>query len=341
MEKDIFLKYARFTNLKMKKYDVYAIGNALMDVYTKVENEKLVEINLKKGDMHLVDEEQSKRFFEGVKDNILKTGPGGSSVNVAAGVAMLGGSVAFCGVVGNDEQGRMFEDILVKEGVIANLAKSSKMTGNVISFITDDSERTFATHLGAALELKKEDVSEEDIIASKVLHIEAYQLEDPKLKEVCFHAMDVVKSNGVKVSIDLSDPALIMRNLEEFKKVVKDYADIVFANEEEAKAFTGLEPEEALHKIAEDAEDAVVKLGSKGSIIKNGEDVFKIEAVEANAIDTTGAGDSFAAGFLYGFCNELGIEKSGKLGSFLGSKVVEEIGTRIEQDVKEEIEQLK
>jgi len=325
----------------MKKYDIYAIGNPLMDIHIKTQHENLLALNLKKGEMHLIDEDDSTRLLDKVKNNIIKTTPGGSAVNVATAMARLGGVSVFCGAIGYDEHGDSLENSLIKDGIIVNIAKNNKKTGHAITFVTPDSERTFATHLGAALELKKEHIKEEEIIASKILHIEAYQLEDPNLNEVCIHAMKIAKENNVKVSIDLSDPALIKRNLEDFKKIIRDYADIVFANEEEAKAFTDLEHEEALHKIKEDIEIAVMKLGEKGSIIEYNGNVYRIEAFKANAVDTTGAGDMYAAGFLYGLCKGYDIEKCGKIGSYFGAKIVEQIGARLEHDLKKDLEKFK
>tara|TARA_Y100000310_G_scaffold308410_1_gene351481 strand:+ start:1528 stop:2505 length:978 start_codon:yes stop_codon:yes gene_type:complete len=325
----------------MKKYDVIGIGSALMDLLVEVDHSIIDELDLKLGETHFIEEKQSVHVFEKLKGFDLKTAAGGSSANTLAGVAKLGGSAVFSGKVGDDEYGRLYEQHMKKDGVKTNLAKSEMKTGYAITLITPDTQRTFVDHLGAVLHLKKEDLNEEDIKSSRILHVEGYQLEDSSLREVCIYAMSIAKENGVKVSIDLNDSALIRRNLEEFRRIVKDYANIVFANEDEAKAFTGLEPEEALHKIAEVAEIAVVKLGMDGSIVKRNGQVYRIEAFKANAVDTTGAGDIFAAGFLYGLCREYDMEKCGRIGSYFGARVVEKVGARLEHDLKDELGKLK
>jgi len=323
-----------------KQYDVYGIGSALMDFLIEADEELLSQFNLKKGNMHLIDEQQSIDFMKRIKEYNMKIAPGGSSANTLAGISLLGGKVVFCGKVGDDEQGYLYEKKTCNDNTKSNIAKGSCITGHTITFITPDSERTFATHLGAAMELKKEDLFEEDIKASKILHIEGYQLEDPNLRSTTLHAMEIAKANGTKISIDLADPGLVERNKEDLKKIVADYADIVFANEEEAKAFTGLEPEEALKSISDMSEIAIVKLGKLGSWIKRGQEKAFVDAYKVDAIDTTGAGDMFAAGFLYGLCNEMDLEKSGKIGSYIASKVVSQIGARLDEISKEELDKL-
>ncbi|MBI2128773.1 adenosine kinase [Candidatus Woesearchaeota archaeon] len=324
----------------MKKYDVFGIGSALMDFLVEVDHKKLLEMDLKHGEMHLIDKAHSKRIFEKLKNYKFKIAPGGSAANVLAGVAVLGGNAVFCGKVGKDEHGAIYEQKMAEGGVYSSIKKSDLMTGHTISFITPDSERTFATHLGAALELEKEDVLEEELRQSKILHIEGYQLEDKNLREVSIHAMGIAKKNNVLVSIDLADPALIRRNLDNMKNLVKKYADIVFANEKEAEAFTGKEEEAALNEIAEFADVAVVKLGERGSLIKSKGKIYKIKPFEAKAADTTGAGDMYAAGILYGISHDLPLEKAGRIASYAAAKVVGQIGARLSKSLKDDIKKL-
>lgn len=321
------------------KYDVIGIGNALMDILVSVGHDVLLEMNLKKGTMQLYDAEQIQEIESKVGKEV-KIAPGGSVANTIYGIAKLGGSVMFIGKVGKDMHGAIYEQKLIESGVKSRIVKREGSTGKVITFITPDTERTFATHLGIACELEKEELFEEDIKNSKVLHICGYQLENPKLRRTVLHAMDIAKAAGVKISIDLSAPNLVEQNLTDFRDVIKTYADIVFANEEEAKAFTGKKEEEALDVIGEMCEIAVVKIGARGSLVKKGEDVFKVEGARAEAIDTTGAGDSYAAGFLYGLTQGLPLDKCGKIGSWIAAKVVSQIGARVEDIDKGEIRKI-
>lgn len=324
----------------MKKYDIFGIGNALMDFLVEVSHKELLEMDLRHGEMHLIDQVHSKKIFEKLKNYKFKIAPGGSAANVLAGVAVLGGRAVFCGKVGKDEHGAIYEQKMIEGGVFSNIKKSDLMTGHTISFITPDSERTFATHLGAALELRKEDIFEEDLRQSRILHIDGYQLEDKNLRDVSIHAMEIAKKNNVLVSVDLADPALVRRNLDDMENLVKKYADIVFANEKEAEAFTGKAEEAALNEIAEYADIAVVKLGSKGSLIKSKNKIYKIKPFEAKAVDTTGAGDMYAAGILYGISHDLPLEKAGRIASYAAAKVVEQIGARLGKSLKDEIKKL-
>jgi len=337
----IILKTKLYYLMAMKKYDVFGIGSALMDLLIEIEPKELLEIDLKHGEMHLIDEEKSKKILEKLKKYNVKIAPGGSSANTLVDIARLGGKVVFCGKVGRDSHGDIYEQKLKDHNIKSNISQGSLKTGHAITFITPDSQRTFATHLGATLELKKEDIFAEDIKASKILHIEGYQLEDKNLREAAIHAMDIAKKNNVKISIDLSDPALVKRNIGHIRPLVKKYAGIVFANEEEAREFTGQEPEKALDSIAEFCGTVIIKRGKKGSLIKHNGKVYQIPCVKAKAIDTTGAGDAYAAGILYSLANNYDIKIAGEIGSLIASKVVEKIGARLDEVPYKEIEKIK
>ena len=326
----------------MKKYDVFGIGSALMDFLIEMEDHELLEMDLKKGEMHLIDEEKSKELLKKLNNYSVKTAPGGCSANALAGVAVLGGNAVFCGKVGQDKHGDVYVQKSEDIGVCTRIKKhEKKMTGHSITFITPDSERTFATHLGASIHIEKEDVFEEDIAQSKILHIDAYQLEDAKMKETAFHAIKIAKKHGTMVSIDLADPGLVKRNLEFLKRFVKDKIDIVFANEGEAKAFTGKdEEEEALLELSNDCEYAIVKLGENGSLIKHKDTIHRIPAFKVNAVDTTGAGDMYAAGVLFGIAKGISLERAGKIASWASSKVVSQIGARLNSCLKDEIKSI-
>jgi len=319
-----------------KEYDVIGLGNALMDFLVEINDQHFLEFNLKKGEMHLIEEKQAKEILTKLqKSNFnIETVPGGSSANTLKGLALLGSKVIFCGKVGNDEQGLIYEQQMINHQVNPRLSKHSKLTGQAFTFITPDSERTFSVHLGAAIELHKNDIMEEDIKNSKILHLEGYQLEG-QTKETILHALQLAKKHHTLISLDLADPGLIRRNHQQLKEIVKNYVDIVFMNEKEAKEFTGLEEEQALQKIK--TKIAIVKLGERGSLISHNNQITKIKPYPAKVMDTTGAGDTFAAGFLYGYCQGWDIEKSGKLGSLMAAKIVEQKGVKLNQLNIEEI----
>ncbi len=325
-----------------KKYDVFAIGNAVMDFLVEVEPDVLIKCSMEKGKCIGVDEKEMQDIFKSIGKDKFRRMPGGSAANILSGIAKMGGKVVFCGKVGNGEHGMYYEQTMSMDGVKPRLSRTNLKTGKTITFITPDSERSFAANLGAAAELRKEDIFEQDIKDSKIAHLEGYQLKNPAFIETAMHVIDIAKKNNVLISIDLNDAGIVAKNIESIREIIKDHIDIVFANEQEAEAFTGKsDPEEALQTLSQITEIAIVKNGPKGSFIKHNNTTFNILPFEAKAIDTTGAGDMYAAGFLHGLCQGLQLEQCGKLGSFAASRVVEQVGARYEGDLKKEIQALR
>lgn len=322
----------------MKSYDVFGIGSPLLDFIFEVEEKVLDKLRLKKGEMHLIDKKKSQEILEKLKDYKAEIFPGGSSANIISGVSMLGGKGVFLGKIGNDNHGKIYEQKTKEEGVITKLSKHPlELTGHALTFITPDHERTFATHLGAALYLKKEDIPKWEIRDSKILHLEGYQLEDPELKKAILYAIEIAKNNNVKISVDLSDSGLIKRNLPFLKPFISNNVDIVFVNESEAEAFTNKKQEQALHEISDICEIAIVKLGENGSLIKAENKIYKIPAYKTKVVNTNGAGDMYAAAMLHGISNNLDLEKTGKNASYLASLVVSSKGARLENSFRNRI----
>jgi len=316
------------------KYDVLALGSPLLDIIVQVSDEMLVDLNLKKGGMHLISLQESKKFL----DCLSKKGkeclliPGGSAANTLSGLSALGNKVAFLGLIGDDEHGDLYEEKTQDDGVKTSFSRHEEhVTGHAITFITPDQERTFATHLGAAAQFSKEHVPAEEIRKSKVLHIEAYQLEDEKTREAVLHAMDIAKKNNIAITIDLSDVGLIERNLEVFKEVVKKYVNVVFVNEDEAHAYTGKKEKDALEEIAKTCDTVIVKLGEKGSLIQSGSEIYRITPHEIEVINTNGAGDMYAAGILHGMIHELPLDESGRIASHIAALAVASQGARLDE----------
>ncbi|MEK6905281.1 MAG: adenosine kinase, partial [Nanoarchaeota archaeon] len=308
----------------VKDYDVIGLGNTIIDLLVEIEEHQLLEMNLKKGEFHLVDEKKSKDLLEKINRSQfkIKIVPGGSSANTIRGIALLGGKVILYGKVGKDKHGETYVQEMKKHGVNSRINQDSSATGNAITFITPDAERTFSVHLGAATQLQKKDLLEEDIKRGKILHLEGYQIEGPT-RETVLHAITLARKNNTLISIDLADPGVIRRNKVFLQDLTLNYADIVFVNEVEAKEFTGYEEEEAAKEIGKQSKIVIVKLGKRGSIICENGIITRIDPFPAKVIDTTGAGDCYAAGFLYAFCKGWPIEKAGRLGSLFAAKVVE------------------
>jgi sugar/nucleoside kinase (ribokinase family) len=324
----------------MKK--IIGIGNALVDVLIKLENDHfLEEYNIPKGSMQLVQKDFVKLLSIITSNNNPQLASGGSASNTIHGLASLGVKTSYIGKIGNDAFGKIFSDDLEKNKIVPILYNSENETGRAITFISPDSERTFATYLGAAVELSAADLQPNHFDGYDYLHIEGYLVLNHELVE---KALKIAKSKGLKISLDLASYNVVDANRDFLQHIIKEYIDIVFANEEEAKSLTGLEPEWALRAIARLCDIAVVKFGAKGSAVKRGNELARASAVKANAIDTTGAGDLYASGFLYGLMNDWSLKKCVELGSITAGKVVEVIGAKINNegwnDIRAELKKL-
>lgn len=310
----------------MKK--ILGIGNALVDVLMRIEKDDLLkEFNLPKGSMQLIDMGAAIDIENKTKEISKEIAAGGSAANTINGLANLGVPCGYIGKIGNDLFGQLFKEDMEKKGVEAHLYPGTLETGRANTFITSDGERTFGTFLGSAVELSATDLSKEIFKAYDYLHIEGYLVFNHDLIE---RALQLAKEAGLKISLDMASYNVVEANKDFLDKMVREYVDILFANEEEAKAFTGKEPEIAVNEIAEMCEISVVKIGEKGSLIKSGGNSYTAGIIKANCIDTTGAGDLYAAGFLYGLAQGRSLEQCGKLGAILGGNVIEVVGAKMD-----------
>jgi sugar/nucleoside kinase (ribokinase family) len=306
---------------------ILGLGNALADVIIRLTNEDTIKnLNLPKGSMQLIQSDDIPRINEIIKLMPIEMISGGSAANTIHGLARLGVDCGYIGKIGCDDVGNFYETDLKKAGVDSVLFRSQTDTGRAFTFITPDGERTFATYLGAAIELQPEDIIPDLFKSYNHLHIEGYLVSNALLIE---KALLLAKKLNLKISLDLSSYNVVEANLTFLKKIIPEFVDILFANEEESKAYTGKNPREALEEIAEKSDIAVVKIGKEGALIKDRKKTVKVNAFPSKVLDTTGAGDQFAAGFLYGLSQNLDLEKCGKLGALLAGKVIENYGARI------------
>jgi sugar/nucleoside kinase (ribokinase family) len=341
---------------------ILGMGNALVDIMVPLDNYDLLEqLDLPKGSMQLVDKLRSNQILAVLKDRKKSFSAGGSAANTIHGLATLGAQTGYIGVIGEDELGGSFVRDMINAGVDPHLIHSSEETGRAIALVTPDSERTFATFLGAAIELSAEHLrsssSQSAVPGSQsedggrttedrrqktesggltvlegvfegydYFHIEGYLVQNHSLVE---HAVKLAKKHGLTVSIDLASYNVVEANREFLRSIVEKYVDIVFANEEEAKAMTGKDPQGALHELGTLCAIAVVKTGSKGSLVKKGDETIGISAIKASPVDTTGAGDLYASGFLYGLSNGWMLDRCGNAGSLLAGNVIEVMGSKM------------
>ncbi len=323
-------------NDKMKNIPaVLGVGNALMDVITLLENDSILDaFGLPRGSMTLVDAILSGEIYSATSLLKKELTNGGSAANTIRSLAALGGKCGYLGKIGNDELGQAFKDGFEKNGIKTHLAFSDKDTGRVMGLISTDSERTMATYLGAAADLIPSDFSSAIFSNYQYLYMEGYLVQNHELIKTGF---ETAKAAGIKTAIDLASFNVVEENIDFLKELIRKSVDIVFANEEEAHALTGKLPEQALVDIAEMCDLAIVKVGKDGSFIKRGSEKIKVNGIPVKAIDTTGAGDSYAAGFLYGLTQEFSLEKCGNIASLVAGKVVEVLGANLPDSTWDEI----
>lgn len=306
---------------------VLGVGNALVDIMISLpDDEPLRQFQLPRGSMTLVNSTFSKQIYESTRPWQKNVTTGGSAANTIHTLACLGGTCGYAGKIGQDELGAIFSSEFKNRNIRNHLTFSSQGTGRVMAMVSPDSERTMATFLGAAADLQPEEFPAEIFRDYQYLYIEGYLVQNHELIET------IVKNAhqaGLKVAVDLSSYNIVTENLGFLKSLVSRFVDIVFANEEEAFAYTGLQPDEAVKAIAAECELAVVKTGRQGSLVKSGESMAVIAPVPTTAVDTTGAGDSYAAGFLYGLTKGLTLQQCGDIASLVSSKAVETLGAKI------------
>lgn len=319
-----------FNGAQIKRKSVLGIGNALIDVLITITDDTVLQkFGLPKGSMTLVDAVLSSEIKKETKNSKRNIQTGGSAANTIHGIAKLGGRCGYIGKISDDEFGNFYLEDFKKNQINTHFYFSETGTGHATGLISPDSERTFGTYLGAAMELTAEEMSHEIFKDYGILHIEGYLVQNHMLIET---AMRIAKENGLLVSIDMASFNIVEANLDFLHEMIRKYVDIVFANEDEAQALTGKTPEEALPEIASMCKIAIVKIGEHGSLIQAGERVIRINAISAKSIDTTGAGDIYASGFLYALSENLDLEVAGKIGSLLAGNVVEVMGAKIPEE---------
>jgi len=311
--------------------DVAGLGNALMDALVVIDDDALIaDLGLQRGTMHPVDNARWQEVYERLKPLGVVFESGGSCANTTATVGRLGGAALYCGQVSNDEIGRIYAERMMEAcGDHALRFTDADSTGKCLSIISrTDGERTMLTDLGAAVNLASLGDFSGSIEQSRIAHFTGYTLLDGPMQAVALEAMHAASTAGVKVSIDVADPFVVGLIRAPLWKVLEDYADIAFLNEDEARALTDLEPEDAVHAIANRAaiETVVVKVGKAGSLVRHDGELYRIGITPVKAIDTTGAGDAYAGGYLYGVSRGWPVARCAALASAVAAETVSQIG---------------
>lgn len=319
---------------------VLGIGNALTDMLVNLKNDEvLIQNNIAKGSMTLVDSQTQSRISKSVAGLPYSLSLGGSADNTIRAMARLGSEVGFIGKVGRDTTGDFFEQALNNLGITPRIFRGEHRSGKCVSLISPDGERTMLTHLGAAAEMHANDITKDIMEGYDCLYIEGYLVQEHSLIE---QAARIAKESKMTIAIDLASFNVVEENLDFLRNLVTNYVDIVFANEDEAKVFSGEpEPINALQYISERCALAIVKIGTKGALIKHNGEVTHVGIMAAaKRVDTTGAGDFYAAGFLHGMCEGLSLRQCGTIGAITAGKVIEVVGTTLGEEAWTEAEKL-
>ncbi|MBN1133290.1 MAG: adenosine kinase [Bacteroidales bacterium] len=306
---------------------VLGMGNALVDIITQLKDDKLLEsFGLPKGSMTLVDLDTSNIIHAGTAGYKKQKASGGSAANTIHGLAHLGINTGFIGKVGNDELGRFFQKDMKNSHIQPILFRSVNETGRAMALVSPDSERTFATFLGAAVELTVDDLSSDIFRDYDYFYIEGYLVQNKPMME---KALRLAVNQNLTVCLDLSSYNIVEQEREFFFSLIKNYVDVLFANEEEVQALTGRDAEEGSSELNKMVNTVVVKMGARGSLIRLKNDLITIEPRRSKPIDTTGAGDLYASGFIYGLIRGCDPETCGRMGSALAGRIIEFIGAKM------------
>jgi len=321
------------------RLDVVCIGNALVDVLSSASDEDLVSLDLVKGTMALVDHERSAAIYERMGSTTEASG--GSAANTAAGVAALGGRAAFLGRVADDLFGQAFTHDIRSIGVAFDPIPTTAVPGEVVSghclvLVTEDAERTMATHLGVASEFGAVDLHDGHLASTQIVYLEGYLWEQGPAKDAMREAIETAHAHDAAVALTVSDPFCVQHHRAEFLELLNGDLEMLFANEEEAMMLFGTSSfDAAADAVAETGVLAVLTRGAQGSVVVSPSGVVEVPAAPVGrVVDTTGAGDLFAAGFLYGITNGLNPEESARLGGVCAAEVIAHVGARPQADLR-------
>ncbi len=321
----------------MSEFQVAALGNAIVDVIAEVDERFLDEFSIPKGGMVLIDTERAEAVTKAFKDTV--TVAGGSAGNTCACLASFGGTARFIGTVADDELGAAYRKSMTDVGVAHDTPAltDGSPTGRCLISVTPDAERSMLTYLGAAGEIHPRHVLDGDFETAQICYLEGYNFEAPDSRAACIEAATRAKNAGRFTAMTMSDSGMVQRQLEPLKQFLTDKVDMIFANQAEAEMLTGeSDPAAAVEVIRNSCLWGAVTLSGEGSLVFGPEgQLVKVDAIPpAQLVDTTGAGDAYAAGWLYGFTKNHGLEECGKLGALAATEVISHMGARPETSLR-------
>lgn len=313
-------------------FDVYGVGNGIMDLQVQTDDAFLQQEGLDKGVMTLVDEAQQAKVLEALSKHTVNYCSGGSACNTMVGISDFGGKTAYACKVGSDEFGQKYLKELKSIGVQSTTTAGEGTTGSCVILITPDAQRTMLTYLGISSQLNADDIDEAQIAQSQYVYIEGYLFTNDANKAAAYRAMELAQKHNVKIALTISDPFLVDLFRDEFLSLIENQVDLLFCNLDEARALTNkVDPIDCASAISQHCNNVALTLGNNGSLIMHQGEVIAIGSVTVKAVDTTGAGDMYAAGVLYGITNGKSWKQAGHLGSHAAAQVVSQLGARLQK----------
>ena len=311
------------------------LGNALVDVLLKLESDDvLAEVGIAKGAMDMINRDQMVTIRKTQENLERSQAPGGSVCNTMRAMACLGSKTGFIGKIGDDTVGEYYEQELKKAGVTPYFLRTEGISGSCTVLISPDGERTMGTFLGPGPDITSEEIKDKILRNYNCIYIEGYLLVNEELVK---GTMQKAKNAGLKVALDLSNFNIVNAFHGLLEDIIPNYVDILFSNESEAEAFTGLKAQDAVKALSEKVEISLVTLGKEGALVGSKGQVISVPAEGGKPVDTTGAGDHFAAGFLYGQSIGATLEQSARIGSLLAGYIIDVVGAQIPDDKWEQI----
>ena len=331
--------------------DVYALGDALVDIQVQIKDSLLTELGLEKGNRYLTEHSRQEEILQMLlgsesldsarKTGKLQTAAGGSAANTVHGISQLGGRAGFCGKVAEDELGALYAAHMCQSGVVFNEKPEQGMTGTCVVLISEDAQRTMLTCLGVSRQIGYEDVDEELLKQSSYIYLEGYFFESEHTVQTLLRAVALARKNGVKIALTASDAGCVEWHRDLLIQLIQNDVDLLLANAREARALSGADNNQvALRMLSGWCEIVAVTDGEHGSLVSCNGEVTRIPPQRVSAVDTTGAGDAYAAGLLYGITHGHTLKESGTIASFFSANVVAQIGPRHSGDIQPELKNL-
>jgi sugar/nucleoside kinase (ribokinase family) len=317
---------------------VYGIGNTLIDIFSSVSDSELSKLGLHKGTMHLIDPERRAELLDFIKDSTANYSCGGSAPNTLVTLSLFGVLTALAGKIGKDKYGNIYKEKLGELNIISELKTCESPTGSSIILITQDSERTMNTYLAANREFSVEDINQKLLAEADYFYFTGYMWDTENQKGAILRAIEIAEKNNTRIVFDVADPFAVSRNREDFLGLIRDHAYITFANGEESRIlFDNYDTGECAKSMGKLCPVAVVKNGKHGSYVFTNENLLSVPVKGKAPIDTTGAGDTYAAGFLLGLCKNFSLFDSGLLASFLAGEIVQQHGAQFSTEKASEL----